>query len=146
MSTIMAYLGVIFTAAVPWFELFAIPPAIALGLSPVLVGLLAGVSNALVTVAIVLGWERLSAWLQRRRGQPLTFGAQRSERGRRAFERFGVPGLALQGPVLSGIYFAAVLALGLGASRKSVIVWSVVSIALWTTALAILTIAGVTFL
>lgn len=137
------YVGVLVAAAIPWFELFAIPPAIALGMQPVMVGVVAGVGNGVVTVATVLGWERLADWRERRSGRPFGSGSRRSERAHRVFERYGVPGLALQGPMLTGIYLAAIIALGLGAPRRQVLAWSLASVVFWSIVLVVLTVVGV---
>ncbi|WP_017614499.1 small multi-drug export protein [Nocardiopsis salina] len=145
MNDFIAHLLVLLGAAVPWVELLAVPPAIALGLSPVTVGITAFLSNTAVSFAAITGSARLLAWWERRRGRPIGSGAT-GQRGRKAFERFGVPGLALQGPFLSGMYFAVLFAVLLGAPRNSVMLWTVVSNALWTVALAVGTIAGVGFL
>ncbi len=142
MTELWGHLVVFVAAAVPWFELFAIAPGIGFGLAPVTVGLAAFSANSLVAVATIVGWQRLVAWWQRRRGRRPGEGVG-SQRGRRAFERYGIAGLALQGPVLSGMYFAAILALMLGASRRSVVFWSLVSNAVWTVALVVATVAGV---
>lgn len=146
MTRALAYLAVLLSAAVPWFELFTIPPSIALGLDPVVVGLVAFTGNAVATIATVLGWERIATWWERRRGRPPGEGSRRSARGRRVLERYGVPGLALQGPAVTGIYLAAVLALSLGAGRRSVLLWSLASIALWSIVLVAATVAGITVL
>lgn len=145
MNDLLLYLTVLLTATLPVFELFAIPPGIALGLSPILVGALAITGNGVVTVVTVSGWERLTEWWERKRGKQLATGA-RSARGRRVFERFGIPGLAPQGPVGTGIYFAALIALGLGGSRRQVLSWCLVSITLWAIALVVATVTGVELL
>lgn len=145
MNDLIAHLFVLLGAAVPWFELFVVPPAIALGLNPLTVGVVAFVSNTAVSFAVIAGSARLLAWWERRRGRSIGAGSA-GERGRKAFERFGVPGLALQGPFLSGMYFAVLFSVLLGAPRNSIVLWTVVSNALWTVALALGTIAGVGFL
>lgn len=145
MRTLLAHLAVFAGAAVPWFELFAIPPGIALGLPALTVGLAAFTANSLVALATIAGWQRLSTWWQRRRGHAPGSGSSGS-RARRAFDRYGVPGLALQGPVLSGMYFAAILALSLGAARRSVAIWTLISNAVWTVVLVAATAAGVSVL
>ncbi|MBE2999653.1 hypothetical protein IDM40_13175 [Nocardiopsis sp. HNM0947] len=139
MNDLIAHLLVLLGAAVPWFELFVVPPAIALGLNPVIVAFL---GNTAVSFAAIAGSARLLAWWERRRGRPIGSGSA-GQRGRKAFERFGVPGLALQGPFLSGMYFAVLFSVLLGAPRRSVALWTVASNALWTVALAVGTVAGV---
>lgn len=139
----LGYVAVAIASMIPWFELFAIPGGILLlDLDPIAVGAVALVGNLLPTLAIVWGWERLSAWWERRNGQPLGTGNKRSERGRRIFARYGMPGLALQGPVISGIYLAVVIGLSLGATRQVVVLWSTISIALWTVLLALGSVLG----
>lgn len=144
MSEVAAYLAVLGGAITPWFELFVIPPAIALGLNPVGVALIAFAANTAATVAVVAGWERIAAWRERRRGRPLV-KAGGTSRGQRVFERYGVPGLGLQAPLISGMYLAALIALSLGASRRSVVVWAVVGNAVWAVALAVGTVGGAGF-
>lgn len=147
MSDLLPYLAVLIGSLVPWFELFAIPTGIAGGLNPVAVGLVAFGGNALATVAIVIGWDRLRVWWNRRSERPPAgLGSRRNERGRRAFERFGTPALALQGPMVSGTYLAAILALQLGAQRRAVAVWSVAGIAIWSVVLVAVTVTGVNIL
>lgn len=143
MTSVLGYLGVVAAAAVPWIELFAIPPGIALGLSPVSVGVAGFVGNATVTVAVILGFDRLSAWSQRKWGRPLGINPARASRSRRVFDRYGVPGLALQGPIISGMYLAVILAMGLGADRRRVLIWGLISTVVWSVAIVVVTTAGI---
>lgn len=139
----LGYLAVAIASMIPWFELFSIPAGIlVLGLDPLAVGAVALVSNLLPTVGIVWGWDRLSVWWERRNGRPLGSGGARSERGRKIFDRFGLPGLALQGPIISGIYLAVAIALGLGAARRAVVLWSAISISLWSVLLSVGSVLG----
>lgn len=143
MNDFLNHLLVLAFAAVPWFELFVIPPAIALGMHPVSVGVAAFAGNTAVAVAVISGSARLLAWWEHRRGKPIGEGSRSGARVRKAFEHFGVPGLALQGPFLSGMYFAVLFAVLLGAPRHKVAFWTAVSNALWAVALTAATAAGV---
>ena len=140
------YLAVALGAALPWLEiLFVIPPAIALGLDPTLVGVVALLGNVLPVVAIVAGYARLDRWSRARRGRPLP-GAEagrRGSRGRRVLARYGVPGLALLGPLVTGVHLAVVIMLASGGRPRPALVWTSASLAAWTLALVVLTVAGV---
>lgn len=57
--------------------------------------------------------------------------ARRRERIERAWKRYGLPGLALQAPLLTGPLLATVLALGLGAPPRPLLFWMLASIVLW---------------
>ncbi|GHD28488.1 small multi-drug export protein [Nocardiopsis kunsanensis] len=143
MNDVLTHLLVLACSVVPWLELFVIPPAVAMGLNPVTVAVVAFIGNTAAAVAVISGSARLLEWWERRRGRPIGEGSRSGARVRKAFERFGVPGLALQGPFLSGMYFAVLFAVLLGAPRHKVAFWTTVSNALWAIALAATTAAGV---
>ena len=61
--------------------------------------------------------------------------ARRRERIERVWKRYGIPGVALQAPLLTGPLLATVLALGLGAPPRPLLVWMIASIVFWGAAL-----------
>ena len=61
--------------------------------------------------------------------------AKRRERIERVWKRYGIPGVALQAPLLTGPLLATVLALGLGAPPRPLLVWMIASIVFWGAAL-----------
>lgn len=137
------YLLVFVLAAIPWLEiLLVIPAGVAIGLDPLLVGVVAFAGNALPIYGIVLAYERLAA----RFGWGEGGESKRRERARRVWNRYGLPGLALAAPVLTGVHLAAVIALGLGARGRSTLAWMTASIAVWTVAITAATVAGVAVL
>ncbi len=142
----LGYVLVFVLAAIPWFEiLLVIPVAIALGMNPVAVGLLAFLGNALPIYGIVAFHRRITAWLDRRR-MSADEQSSRTERARRIWDRYGLPGLALAGPIATGIHLAAVIALALGGSGRRVSAWMTVSLALWTVVLVAASAMGASLL
>ena len=144
------YVLVFVLAAIPWFEiLLVIPPAVALGFDPVAVALLAFLGNVLPIYGIVAFHDRLSRWWASRRTtseDDERSESKRRQRAKRVWNRYGLPGLALAAPVVTGVHLAAVIALGLRASGRDVAVWMTASIALWTVVLVVATVAGVSAL
>lgn len=137
------YLLVFVLAAIPWLEiLLVIPAGVAIGLDPLLVAVVAFAGNALPIYGIVLAYERLAARFGWGEGE----GSKRRERAKRVFRAYGLPGLALAAPVLTGVHLAAVLALGLGARGRSTLVWMTASIAVWTVGITIVAVAGASVL
>jgi hypothetical protein len=57
--------------------------------------------------------------------------AKRRERIERAWKRYGIPGVALQAPLLTGPLLATILALALGAPPRSLLLWMLASVVLW---------------
>jgi len=99
---------------------------VALGLPPVLSGAVSVASAALGVAFAVSAGERLQGriYRSRRLGRP----RQHIER---VWKRYGIPGVALQAPLLTGPLLANVLALGLGAPPRPLLGWMLASIALW---------------
>jgi len=131
------YLLVFVAAATPWLEiLLVIPVAISLGLAPIPVTLVAFIGNALAIYAMILLFNR---W-ERRRG-PIRW--RWSPRAWRIWNRFGLPGLALAGPAVTGIHLAAIMALALQAGRRRTAFWMILSLAIWSVATTLMTLAGI---
>ena len=103
---------------------------VALGLSPVLSGAVS-IASALVAVTlVVVAGEGLQGRIYRSRRL-----LGRRERIERVWKRYGIPGVALQAPLLTGPLLATVLALGLGAPPRLLLGWMLASIVLWGVAL-----------
>lgn len=115
----------------------AIPAGLALGLDPFLVGLGASIGAILGTLIVVLVGERLRNWLVRR----YSVKKERQKTGliRKIWQRYGLIGLGLLAPLLTGAPLGAALGLSLGAQAGRLMVWMSLGIVLWA---AILTAAG----
>jgi hypothetical protein len=91
-----------------------------------------------VCVVVVAG-DRLRTWLLRRFGHR---DAGEGGRTRRIWERYGVVGWGLLATLLLGAPLAAGLGVGLGASRRGLLVWLGVGVVLWTTVLTVVAALG----
>ena len=99
---------------------------LALGLSPALSGAVS-VASALagVTLVVTLG-GRLRELVYRSRRL-----ARHRERIERVWKRYGIPGVALQAPLLTGPVLATLLALALGAPARPLLLWMLASVVFW---------------
>jgi hypothetical protein len=156
-SEVVAYLTVLIAAAIPWLEvLLVVPAGIIAGLPPAPTAVVAAVGNIATLVPLVLGGERLRAWWRaRRRRRAVEAGAPpagteqapapsaRSGRATRLFDRYGLPGLAALGPLVTGIHVAAVVALAAGAERRQTVVWLSAGVIAWSAIAAGATVLGI---
>lgn len=62
----------------------------------------------------------------------------RREKFQRAFERYGVPGVSLLGPLLLPTQFTATMLAAAGVGRARILIWQAVAITGWTTIIAVL--------
>lgn len=143
---ILEYILVFLGAAIPWFEIaLVIPLGIVWGLSPFWVMLLAFVGNMVTVLALIVGFDRFKDWYNKRqeaKGKPQN---KKSERAKRIWSKYGLPGLAMLGPILIGTHIAAFIGMTLGATKKNTTIWLTISIAVWTLAFGILTALGFDF-
>lgn len=71
-------------------------------------------------------------------------GAVRRAKFQRSFERYGVPGVSLLGPLLLPTHFTATMLAASGIGRARILIWQGLAIIGWTTVVALL-ISGVVF-
>jgi Ca2+/H+ antiporter, TMEM165/GDT1 family len=147
-STLAAYLTVFVAAATPWLEvLLVVPAGIVAGLPPIPTTLVATAGNLVTLAPLVLTGDRLrERWRRRRRSRPEGDERPPSGRGvraRRLFDRYGLPGVAALGPLLTGVHVAALVALAGGADRRRTLVWLSGGVVVWAVITAVATVAGV---
>ena len=65
-------------------------------------------------------------------------GSARRAKFQRAFERYGVPGVSLLGPLLLPTHFTATMLAAAGVGKGRVLIWLAAAIILWTTAVSII--------
>lgn len=143
----LPYLFVFLGAATPWLEiLLVIPLGVAYGLNPVVVAIVAFLGNALTVYALVAAMDRVTSLLHRWRGHRRSDpdeSTSRRELATRVWNRYGMPGLAMASPILTGVHLATLIAVGLGATRRSTLVWMTASLAVWTVGITALAVTGV---
>ncbi|WP_285867526.1 small multi-drug export protein [Mesobacillus maritimus] len=140
---IYEYFLVFLGAAIPWFEIaLVIPLGIVAGLSPFWVMVLAFVGNISTVIPIVYAYEKVKQWLDKRRNKQRKEPSKRNERAKKIWNKYGLPGLALLGPILIGIHIATFIGMSLGAKKNWVLVWMIASLAIWTLVFGFATILG----
>jgi len=99
---------------------------VALGLSPALSGVVSIASAVVGVTLVVAAGGQLQQLIYRSHGL-----AKRRERVERVWKRYGIPGLALQAPLLTGPILATLLALTLGAPPRPLLLWMLASVVIW---------------
>lgn len=137
-----SYLAVLILGAIPWIELVAvIPLGIVFGLNPIAVTILGFAGNWVTMFMVIALFDRLQKWWGKRNsGNP-----SESKRGKRAkaiWERYGLPGLAIVGPLLIGSHIAAAVAMAFKAPRAAVTAWMTISLAVWSIVFAVVAYFG----
>jgi hypothetical protein len=118
----------------------AIPAGFALRLHPLTIGVLSGAGSFLAALTVLLLGERLRERLLRRK--PPT-GEPRPERLiDRVWRNYGILGLGLLGPGITGAPLGIALGLSLRAPARRLMGWMSAGIVLWTLALTFVGMLG----
>jgi Ca2+/H+ antiporter, TMEM165/GDT1 family len=138
----LGLIGVFLAGAIPWFEAIAVVPVgILAGLNPVAVVASAVIGNALtIFLFAYLGSDIRDRWLARRIAHGKSGESTRFARAQRFFDKSGIFGIALLGPVFIGTQFAAAVAVAAGVKPLKTSIIITVATLLWAIAVAVTTV------
>ena len=145
MAIFVEYLLYFIAAATPWFEIaIVVPLGILRGHSPILIMLVGFIGNMVTVILLIVMFERVKEYFAKKSKKEKKEGG-RQQRAKRIWNKYGLPGLALLGPILIGTHIAAFIGMSLGAKKTWTLLWLTISIGLWTLIFGIATIAGFDF-
>ena len=144
MNAWLAMVIVFVAAATPWLEvLLVVPAAILAGLPAIPTIVIATLGNVATLIPAVLIGDQVRDRFRRRRSDDNGPSSRRRQRTRQLFDRYGLPGLAVLGPLVTGIHVAALVAVGAGAPRRPTILWLSGGVAIWSLAVGVATLLGI---
>lgn len=134
----LGLLGVFIAGAIPWMEAIAVVPSgIVFGLDPLAVVVAAVIGNGLtIFLFAYLGSSIRERIIKKRLANGKTGESPKFEKALKAFDKYGIYGLAILGPLIIGTQFAAAAAVAAGVKplRASLIV--TLSMVLWASGIA----------
>lgn len=136
--------GIFLAGAIPWMEAIAVVPSgIALGLNPIATVIAAVLGNAITIFVFAYAGSSIRARISRRRlAKGKSSESPRFEKAVKAFDRYGIYGMAALGPVIIGTQFAAAASVAAGVKPLRVSLLVTASMVIWS---IVLTIVMVTF-
>ena len=142
----MDYFLVFLGAAIPWLELgLVIPLGIISGMNPIAVIIVGFIGNMVTVLALIIGFNKFKLWLAKRNEGKVKKESKRSERAKELWDKYGLPGMLMLGPILIGTHVAAFIAMTLGASKARTTIWSTISIGIWAIIFGTVTSLGFDF-
>ena len=138
--SIWEYILIFILAAIPWVEIaVVIPLAIIRGANPLLVGIISFLGNLATVYLLIHYFEKYQQWRSKRKSK----GRKRTKRAIEIWNKYGLPGLALTGPIITGAHLAVIIAISLGAKKQLTFQWTTFSLGIWTIFLTITSYYGV---
>lgn len=106
----------------------AIPAGTALKLHPLLNGLAAGLGAIIGALLVIIIGDRLRIWLLKKKEN------KQKNKGQiyRIWNKYGVIGLGMLSPLITGATLGAAIGISLGASPKRLLFWLSIGIVFWT--------------
>jgi hypothetical protein len=131
--------GIFLAGAIPWMEAIAVVPSgIALGLNPIATVIAAVLGNAITIFVFAYAGSSIRARISRRRlAKGKSSESPRFEKAVKAFDRYGIYGMAALGPVIIGTQFAAAASVAAGVKPLRVSLLVNASMVIWSIVLAI---------
>lgn len=147
MKLLWAYILVFILAAVPFFEAYGVIPLASIaGLSVVPVIILGLVGNILTVLLVILFMNQIKNWRKKRKNNNDQEESKRSLRAQILWRKYGLPGLAMLGPLLVGSHLTALASMSFGGTKKTTFLWMSASITIWSIVFTVLIFLGVDFL
>ncbi|MBU3692805.1 MAG: hypothetical protein FGM47_04720 [Candidatus Nanopelagicaceae bacterium] len=131
--------GVFIAGAIPWMEAIAVIPAgIIIGLNPVAT-LVAAVVGNLITIVLFayFGSAIRERFIKRRVKRGKSANIPKLEKALKAFDNYGVYGLAALGPILIGTQFAAAASVAAGVKPLKASILVSASMVIWASLIAV---------
>jgi hypothetical protein len=135
--------GIFLAGAIPWMEAIAVVPSgIALGINPVATVVAAVIGNSITIVMFAYAGASIRSRISERRlAKGKSSESPRFEKAVKAFDRYGIYGMAALGPLIIGTQFAAAASVAAGVKPLRVSILVVSSMVLWSIAIAIVMVA-----
>lgn len=116
MKFLWAYILVFIFAAAPFFEAYAVVPlASVAGLAVLPVMILGLIGNILTVSLVILFINQIKNWRKKRKKDE---GNKRNVRAQNLWNKYGLPGLAMFGPLLVGSHLTALASMSFGGHKK----------------------------
>ncbi|MFC0562509.1 small multi-drug export protein [Halalkalibacter alkalisediminis] len=146
-DTLWMYVLVFILAALPFFEAYGvIPLAIIAGLAPVPVIILGLIGNIVTVLFVIVFANKIKEWRQKRKSGEEKAPNKRTVRAQKLWKKYGLPGLAIIGPLFVGSHLTAFMCLTLGGAKKKTAYWMTASIVIWSVTFAVLVHFGIDLL
>ncbi|MFM1788852.1 MAG: hypothetical protein RLZZ12_201 [Actinomycetota bacterium] len=136
-------IGVFIAGAIPWIEAIAVVPSgIVLGLNPYATVIAAVAGNAItIFLFAYLSSNIRQRIINRRMAQGKSGDSAKFEKALKAFDKYGIYGMAFLGPILIGTQFAAAASVAAGVKPLRASILISMSMAIWASLLAFIMVA-----
>ncbi|MCJ2148241.1 small multi-drug export protein [Bacillus paralicheniformis] len=144
-NVIYQFVAVFIIGFVPFLEAFvAVPIGILLGLPFILVVLVGAIANWLSVMAVIVFSSFMrTSFSKKEKNNTDHYINRRFQKAKSYFNKYGVPGISLLGPIIGTNHIGALVCIIAKANKKRIILWQTVSIVMWAVGTGVLLIFGV---
>lgn len=117
----------------------AIPAGVAFKLHPIMNILASGSGSIIGVLMVVIIGNRFREWLLSKKGSK----ENTPNNTQKIWDKYGIVGLGLLSPILTGALFGTAIGITLGAEKNKLILWMSIGIIFWTVVLVYIATMGV---
>lgn len=145
---IWQYVVLFLVAILPFLDVFyIIPVGVALGMSPIAVGIIAFLGNFLMVIVFAMFFRQIAAWRNNRRIKKGKTGpTKRETKAKHIWEKYGLPTFAIVSPSILGTDIAALMALVFGSSKARVVTLMGISLVIWSVVMTVGSVYGLQYI
>src|SRR5690625_1316747 len=138
---VWTYTIIFLLAAIPFFEVAMIVPfAIIGGIPAIPVIIFAFLGNLLTIILLIVFIDYVRNWRKKKKRK------DKNKRAKKIWDKYGLPGLAFNGPFFIGTHLTTILAISYGVNHSKTLVIMSASIAFWAISLGSAAYFGFDFL
>lgn len=117
--------------------LYGIPLGFALGLDPIIIGITSVAGGITAAAFVLILGDRVRSWILGRRKSKNGEAEEQPKGGRhklihKLWDRYGVAGLGLMAPILTGVPLGAAIGVSLGAPARRLFIFLCLGTIIWT--------------
>lgn len=147
MKLFFGYLLVFILGAVPFLEAYGVIPVASIAGLSVLPVMVLGLGGNLLTILLVVVFiDHIKKWRKKRGKERDESNKKRFARAENLWKKYGLPGLALIGPLIVGSHLTAIASMTFGGTKQLTFIWTAASITVWSVVFTVLLFFGVDFL
>jgi uncharacterized membrane protein len=120
-----------------------VPAGLALGLSPLAAGLATFVGCVVSALFVILVGQTLRDWLVAKLKKDTAEAKGREKALYRIWDRYGVVGLGLLAPLVTGVPLGAAIGIVLGAEPRRLFFWLTIGTLIWVTGITVAAVLGI---
>jgi Putative small multi-drug export protein len=137
-NIIFQFAAIFIIAFIPFLEVFlAVPVGVVINLPFIPTVIVGVIANFISVMLVVVFSSAVKSKFSKNNAN------KRFQKAQMRFNKYGVPGISLLGPLLGTNHIGAIVCILANADKKKIMLWQLISIVLWAVGMGVVVLSGV---